>query len=186
MENTHKKFGHLMLDLETMAKDSNAAIVSIGAVEFNMKTGETGKEFYVNVSLQSCLDIGLQVDGDTIMWWLRQSDAARQKLTEGDVKNIQVALIEFSAFVESCEGKHCEIWGNSARFDIGIIADAYKKCHLTNPWDFRQERDVRTLVSFHPIIKQMTKFVGTEHNSVHDCLHQIKYCSEIWNKKNNE
>ena len=48
---SQKKFGHLMVDIETMGNQSNSAIVSIGAVEFNMATGETGKEFYTNVSL---------------------------------------------------------------------------------------------------------------------------------------
>ena len=36
MEN--KSLGHLMLDLETMGNKSNAALLSIGAVEFDIKT----------------------------------------------------------------------------------------------------------------------------------------------------
>jgi len=48
----------VMLDLETMGRKSNSALVSIGAVEFNLETGETGKEFYEVIDLQSCLDVG--------------------------------------------------------------------------------------------------------------------------------
>lgn len=49
MEN--KTFGHVMLDLETMGTKSNTALTSIGAVEFNIQTGECGKEFYSTIYL---------------------------------------------------------------------------------------------------------------------------------------
>ena len=181
MDNVKKQFGHIMVDIEAFGKDSGAAIVSIGAVEFNMNNGEIGNEFYINVDLQSCLDIGLEVDASTIMWWMLQSEDARKALVSSPA-HIVKALHEFSFFIESCGGKGCEIWGNSARFDLGILSDAYKKIELSIPWDFRKERDVRTLVSLHPVIKDMTKRVGVAHSAIDDCLHQIKYCSEIWNK----
>ena len=99
-------FSHLMLDLETMGTKSNSAIISIGAVEFNIQTGETGREFYRNISLQSCIDIGLKVDADTIMWWMQQSDAARNSLIGGKVVTIQQALIDFRKFCD----KEYQIW----------------------------------------------------------------------------
>jgi DNA polymerase III epsilon subunit-like protein len=37
--------GHVMLDLETMGKRAGCAIVSIGAVEFDINTGEIGRTF---------------------------------------------------------------------------------------------------------------------------------------------
>ena len=40
------EYTHVMLDLETMGRKSNSALVSIGAVEFDLITGETGREFY--------------------------------------------------------------------------------------------------------------------------------------------
>lgn len=173
-----------MVDLETMGNESNSAIVSIGAVEFDINTGETGKEFYTNVSLKSCLDVGLKINADTLMWWLKQSDEARKSLTEGQSKHIADALSELSMFIALCGGKDCEIWGNSARFDLGILSDAYSKTSLFIPWDFRKERCVRTLVSFMPEIKKTVPFAGVAHNAVADCHHQIKYCSQIWNAIN--
>jgi hypothetical protein len=179
-----KKFGHIMVDIETMGNESNSAIVSIGAVEFNMETGETGQEFYANVSLKSCLDAGLKVNADTVMWWMKQGDEARKTLTVGESKNIIQALDEFSSFVEFCGGKECQAWGNSARFDLGILTDAYNKINVKTPWDFRNERCVRTLASFSPQIKKDAVFIGTPHYSIDDCKFQIHYCSEIWNALN--
>ena len=170
------KFGHLMIDLETMGTKSNSAIISIGAVEFDILTGKTGREFYRNVSLQSCISLGLIVDADTIMWWMEQSQDARKSLTEGKVISIQQALIDFGEFCD----KEYQIWGNSARFDLGLLENAYDKAMLSIPWKFSRERCVRTLVSFNPEIKNNLEFTGTVHNALADCYHQIKYCNLTW------
>jgi DNA polymerase III epsilon subunit-like protein len=179
MDTTSQKdsqFSHLMLDIETMGTESFSSIVSIGAVEFDPETGETGKEFYANIDLQSCLDCGLTVSASTINWWLKQSEQARKDLTKGKVLSLAAALLEFANFCN----KDYEIWGNSARFDCGILQNAYTKLNLSLPWDYRKERCVRTLVSFRPEIKQNFVFKGTAHNALADCYHQIGYCSEIY------
>ena len=148
-------FGHLMLDIET---------------------GKTGKEFYVNVDLQSCIDLGLIVNGSTIMWWLKQNEKARKALTEKAALPIQKALLHFSEFCN----KEYQVWGNSARFDCGILQNAYNKAGIPIPWDFRKERCVRTLVSFNPEIKESYPSLGTPHNAILDCYYQVGYCSAIW------
>lgn len=47
---------HIMLDLETMGKGPEAAIVSIGAVEVLVDEGTLGREFYAPVDLQSAME----------------------------------------------------------------------------------------------------------------------------------
>lgn len=171
-----RKFEHLMLDIETMGNGSFSSILSIGALEFDIETGETGKEFYVNVDLQSCMDLGLVVSASTIMWWLKQNEEARKDLTEKEVLPIQKALLGFADFCN----KDYQIWGNSARFDCGILQNAYNKALLDIPWDFRKERCVRTLVSFRPDVKDSSARYTTEHNALSDCYHQVDYCNKIW------
>lgn len=168
---------HIMIDIETMGNGSNSALVSLAAVKFDMVTGEKGEIFYKKIDLKSSLDIGLNVNADTIMWWLRQSDDARKKLYSGEHYHIKDVLEEFSEF---CSYEY-EIWGNSPRFDLGIMQDAYRKLNMKIPWDFRKERDVRTLVSFIPEVKTNWVYTGVAHNAVDDCYNQIDYCSKIWN-----
>lgn len=100
-------FGHLMLDIETMGNESFSSIISIGALEFDIETGKTGKEFTVNVDLQSCIDLGLILTASTVMWWLQQNEQARKDLVEKTALPIQKALLEFSEFCN----KDYEIWG---------------------------------------------------------------------------
>lgn len=179
-----KNLGHLMLDLETFGSDSDSVICSIGAVEFDIKTGETGRQFYQKIDVQSCLDMGLKVSGATLMWWLRQSEDARRELYDAKPEHVGVVLQNFRVFFNAL-GKDTEIWGNSNRFDMGILENAYKKNFVKIPWDFRKERDVRTLVSFRPEIQKETVFEGTAHNPIADCMFQITYCTKIWNVINN-
>ena len=113
-----KKLGHVMVDLETMGNKSNSVICSIGAVEFDINTGETGREYYTKVDMQSCLERGMIVNADTIEWWLMQSEAARIKIAVGDGKNISLVLHEFKLFLETLGASTVQIWGNSARFDM--------------------------------------------------------------------
>jgi len=110
---------NIMLDLETMGKNSNAAIVSIGAVLFDPLTGETGAEFYQVVSLNSSSHYG-ELDGSTVIWWMQQSDAARAIFSDESKTTLKKALEAFSAWI----GEHCDhnekgkpdavVWGNGA------------------------------------------------------------------------
>ncbi|EIG3432481.1 3'-5' exoribonuclease, partial [Escherichia coli] len=61
---------HLMIDLETMGKNPDAPIISIGAIFFDPQTGEMGPEFSKTIDLETA---GGVIDRDTIKWWLKQS-----------------------------------------------------------------------------------------------------------------
>lgn len=172
---------HIMLDLETLGTRSNSVIAVIAAVYFDPETGETGKEFYRRINIQSCLDYGLEIDLKTLKWWFQQSFRARKEVfNQEDRIHIQPALRELYYFIKTTDD--AILWGNSARFDLGILENAYYKIENGVPWKHWNERDVRTLSSFAPEIKENTIREGTHHNALDDCYHQIKYCSAIYQK----
>jgi len=107
---------NVMLDLETMSLANNAAITSIGAVLFD----ETGihKSIHIQVRLSSSIKHGLHVDGDTVMWWLNQTQAARDSLIQGSPIQLQHALADFNAWLPSGD---FYMWGNGAAFDNVIL-----------------------------------------------------------------
>lgn len=181
VNNIYKKTEkHVMVDLETLGVKSGCVIVSIGAVEFDFENGATNKTFYEHINIQSCLDVGLFVNGETLVWWLQQPDRSRLELCKNN-KPLQDVLNLFTNFLKNVDTnmKNIQIWGNGSSFDLGILASAYSACKLPTPWMFWNERDVRTLVYLYPDIKINTPFVGTQHNPVDDCVHQVKYCVEI-------
>ncbi len=69
---------NIMLDLETMGNGPDAAIIAVGACKFD--TIAVLDTYYCVVDLTSSLNAGLKVDGDTILWWLKQSDDARKAI----------------------------------------------------------------------------------------------------------
>lgn len=172
-----------MVDIETMGESSNAVICSIGAVEFEIQTGETRSVFYRKVDIQSCLDAGLIVDGATINWWLRQNAEAQKEISSGGAVTVQQALADFSEFISGCADT-VKLWSNGKHFDISRLADAYKVCRMEIPWKYYNVRDCRTLADIMPEIKQGIQRVGISHHALDDCLYQIKYCSAIWQYMN--
>ncbi len=169
---------HVMIDLETLGTDSNSVILSLAAVEFDLHTGATGKEFYKKINLESCLTKGLKINNNTIFWWMDQKKEVLQDLLDGvNEVSLHDALVELSYFLQSQE--YC-IWGNGPRFDLGILHHAFQKCQLKVPWKHYNERCVRTLSALHPEIKKELPFDGDRHNALADCYHQIKYCSKTY------
>src|SRR5258708_35803043 len=98
---TNIPYNAVMLDLETMSTNNNAAITSIGAVRFwlNVKQAEFTMDqlFYMNVDLESCFHKKLHIDPQTIKWWMQQDDVARQVLQNG--VRLAKALQEISKVV---------------------------------------------------------------------------------------
>ena len=72
------KYENVMIDLETMGVNNNAAIIAIGAVAFDFE-GNLGYHFYQTITLQSSVENGGIMDASTVLWWMRQSDEARKE-----------------------------------------------------------------------------------------------------------
>lgn len=168
---------HVMLDIETFGTRSNSVIATIGAVYFDLDTGELGDTFYKRIDIGSCCDAGLELCGQTYYWWSHQDEKARREVFEQFLRiSLRLGLKRLSEFIK----EDSFVWGNSARFDCGLIENAYHALGLEIPWKFYNERDVRTLVSFAPEIKEKFKREGIHHHALDDCYHQIKYCCEIY------
>jgi hypothetical protein len=91
------------------------------------------------------------------------------------LKNV---LIQFNEFLSQ---KEYIVWGNSARFDLGILENAFNLCDLKQNWLFYNERDLRTLFNLNPLVREQVVFKGVPHNPIDDCIYQIEYCSKIFN-----
>lgn len=167
---------HVMLDLKTMGNHHNSVIVSIGAVRFEPTTGEKGESSYRKIDFASCLKLGLEVNADTIEWWMQQNEVARMKVAKVKGTHISEVLVSFAKFI----GKDDYIWGNSARFDIGILQNAYNKAEIDIPWDFKKELDVRTAMFFRQEIKAKVSWNGPAHDPIVDCNNQIDYVSKAY------
>ena len=161
---------NIMIDLETMGNGSNAAIISIGAVYFD-ETG-LGNEFYKKISLESSVAAGLEMDADTVLWWMNQHKDARKEFEEkGDP--LFLVMKQLANFIE----EDCCIWGNGAAFDNVILKNAFQKCNISIPWKFSNDRCFRTLKNLFPGVEIPKN--NCKHNALEDAKWQANYALKV-------
>jgi len=166
----------IMIDIETMGTGSNAAILSIGAVIFDIPGKSLGDSFYVNVGLGSCLAHGLTIDQKTKEWWDNQSQEAKDALNIPIPVLLPEALKRLSEFMKN--GTY-RVWGNGASFDNVILRNAYKATGIKCPWEYWYEMCFRTLNNLFQV-KTDIKVDGVKHNALYDAKVQALRALEIF------
>lgn len=169
---------NIMLDLETMSIEPNAAIVAIGAVVFNQRC--IVKEFYQKISLESSMQLGLHIRAETVLWWLAQGEQARKEIYEPSNKQpLKEALMLLSSWwgVSNGLGLDVPVWGNGAAFDNVVLRSAYTACGWGAPWAFRSDRCFRTARAMFPELN--LEFEGAKHNALEDARYQAKYLMRL-------
>ncbi|ELJ4270166.1 3'-5' exoribonuclease, partial [Escherichia coli] len=174
---------HLMIDIETMGKNPNAAIISIGAIFFDPQTGDMGPEFSKTIDLDTA---GGVIDRDVIKWWLKQSREAQSAILTDEIP-LDDALLQLREFIAENSGEFfVQVWGNGANFDNTILRRSYERQGIPCPWRYYNDRDVRTIVELGKAIdfdaRTAIPFEGERHNALDDARYQAKYVSVIWQK----
>ncbi|HCB8818511.1 exonuclease [Escherichia coli] len=180
---TSRTCDHLMIDLETMGKNPDAPIISIGAIFFDPQTGDMGPEFSKTIDLETA---GGVIDRDTIKWWLKQSREAQSAIMTDEIP-LDDALLQLREFIDENSGEFfVQVWGNGANFDNTILRRSYERQGIPCPWRYYNDRDVRTIVELGKAIdfdaRMAIPFEGERHNALDDARYQAKYVSVIWQK----
>ncbi|HFO5718569.1 TPA: RecE family exodeoxyribonuclease [Escherichia coli] len=180
---TSRTCDHLMIDLETMGKNPDAPIISIGAIFFDPQTGDMGPEFSKTIDLETA---GGVIDRDVIKWWLKQSREAQSAIMTDEIP-LDDALLQLREFIAEHSGEFfVQVWGNGANFDNTILRRSYERQGIPCPWRYYNDRDVRTIVELGKAIdfdaRTAIPFEGERHNALDDARYQAKYVSVIWQK----
>ena len=162
-----KQVINIVVDVETLSLESDAAIVSIAAVPFNPNvddvnifsvfevqmdgSGESLGEFYEVVNATSCALQGMHIDMETVHWWSRQKPEAKAELLSRQPLNIGEAMNAFHNYLEGMKKAYdadIVVWAQGADFDFPKIRNAYNKClnGVNRPWNYRDVRDARSIV----------------------------------------
>ncbi|ENB5704365.1 3'-5' exoribonuclease domain-containing protein, partial [Escherichia coli] len=180
---TSRTCDHLMIDLETMGKNPDAPIISIGAIFFDPQTGDMGPEFSKTIDLETA---GGVIDRDVIKRWLKQSREAQSAIMTDEIP-LDDALLQLREFIDENSGEFfVQVWGNGANFDNTILRRSYERQGIPCPWRYYNDRDVRTIVELGKAIdfdaRTAIPFEGERHNALDDARYQAKYVSVIWQK----
>lgn len=160
---------HVMLDLETLGTIPGSAVISVGAVEFELD-GSTGKTFHQNITAASCREIGLIEDPATHQWWAKQSKEAQERVMR-DRKPITDTVSRFGSWFLSCGAEF--VWGNGSTFDVVLWECACRKVGVSAPWKFWNVRDMRTVIHLFDFDVRDMKRVGVHHDALDDAKFQV-------------
>lgn len=160
-----------MIDFETLGNGKNACVVQVGVSSFD-KT----KTFKRNIDPRTCQRNGADLDADTVLWWLGQSDQARQSIMQPGIDE-RIAFTELNAFLADAE----EIWSH-ATFDFVILMETLKRLGIKSLFSYRSARDIRTLVSLAKVDTKKKPRTGVHHDALDDSFYQVDYCVEAMEK----
>lgn len=172
----------VMIDLETMSSEKDAAIVSIGAVQFgNLMDPDVSPQFYGKCDPQSSEAAGLHVSKETMAWWDKQDPVIRAETFSG-TDSISSLLMDFEAWMVKTFGgvdtlQTVELWSRGSDFDLVVLPHAFCKVLGYYPFNFRMHRCHRTLESFMTpglmnLAKQSFQHLATKHNALNDAKYQ--------------
>ncbi len=182
---------HVMLDLETMSTRPDAAIVAIGAYFFDPYADDRAdadpvRMYHAPVSLDDSIAAGLHVSGETVGWWMQQSDEARAALFTDPAPLITALFGLRDAILERTFAVEDVIIWSHAGFDFPILDHAYDVVGVAKPYWYRSPRDMRTII--HAAYGRNLDVEEEEpgfpvnpltHHAGHDAWHQavmVQYC----------
>lgn len=155
---------HIMIDIESLSNHPwNGVILEIGACKFSLdplhpdpeilaEVGEHRKDYYfrVKINLADSLAKGLEIEADTLKWWLDKDrrDAFMEYLEDGRttwtyifaLKELRWWLVNAS----SMDKNNLFVWSHGMNYDLAIIGNHFRRSGLPLPWKWKNERDTRT------------------------------------------
>ncbi|QSZ29563.1 hypothetical protein DSL72_004078 [Monilinia vaccinii-corymbosi] len=153
-----------MLDLEIAANPQthNPAIIQIGAIHFDIETGEELGYFSKHINLESCIESGMVTDSDTLQWLEKNIPETLSASKESQVPLV-LALNRFTTWLSmrhistksiiateyptaryDSTDLQLMIWAYGSTQDCRWMGSAYKACNLKKPWVYYNDLCVRT------------------------------------------
>lgn len=177
---------HVSIDLESLGKNPQAMITAIGAVKFDPYTGALGDTFYRVIDLEASVGGGL-MDVSTVLWWMKQDQAARNHLIDPEVERVPLpqALVELSEWLgmnddlpEDQQYPDVHLWQRGDK-DTQWLTSAYEGLGLKVPFPYWAVSDQRTLCRWVPQPIEVLRD-GVAHNALDDAIHQANCISGVF------
>lgn len=174
-------YSDLMIDLETLGVDHGSVITQIGLCAFDASADPDSPvestSFHVNITMS--LNLGFKAHGNTILWWMRQSEEARAAFVDGqaDALTPHAALSRLQEFWFTSIHRHGggRVWGNGPTFDIALLEQYYQRCGMTPPWSYKNVRCLRTLAGLRDPSARLRPSPSVAHEGEADAVAQARW-----------
>ena len=160
----------VMVDLETSGTDPERnLVIQIAAVKFNYETGEIGDIFDRCLAPVPNRHMDEQCRDE---FWSKIPHVYEAICAR--VEDPAVVMKDFGEFA----GHGLRFWSKPTSFDFPFVASYFRQFGLPMPFHFRIARDMNSFISAlkgspEPVRMQDVPFVGTVHDGLDDCIHQL-------------
>lgn len=174
------------IDLETLGVQPGSVITQIGLCAFNRRPSSGGEHTksstLILVNPQDAIERGLTIDWSTVAWWLKQDEAPRLRMADqgNEAHTLSGALMNVRLWMqEHGDPKKLCVWGHGCGFDCTQLEIAYNKIKMPVPWDFRNVRDLRTLIDLIPATRVERPLPTEAHNAMSDATAQAEWIQRL-------
>lgn len=173
-----KKQVHVMIDLETLGLQSNATVLSIGAVCFNSEVGVTD-EFYAEIDPTTYPGV---VDFGTLKFWFKEVEQG-SKVPINGTDSLNLVLMKLDEWFHKISGGYSAeivLWANGTDFDIPKLYHMYAAILKDPQWKYSNVRDARTLYKLFGAIYGIKPPENTKkHHALEDARWQANWLISI-------
>ena len=184
---------NIMFDIETLGTESNSVVLSFALIPFQLDEKPTYQELldralFVKLDVQQQIrTLKRTVDKDTMDWWTKQSEMARDKSFNKDNKRdtdcaTGLTIMRNWANLSSLTNENRDVifWARGS-LDQVVIDSLSKQIHGQMVIPFNNWRDVRTAVDIlvegasggYCKVPGFDREVVVKHDPVHDCAFDI-------------
>lgn len=181
----------VMIDIETLAKTEDAVVVSLGAVQFDLRERSTVEQlrqngFYTVFGAKS--QTRRRICAETLSWWMAQRPEVRAELQAslGLSEHYSAGVDRFLEWIYHA-APHT-VWANSPQFDLAMLRSLIDNAageyydprfsplrRADSYWSFRQERDLRTIWNAFPVEAR-----AASHHALDDAIRQAQVLQRIY------
>lgn len=127
----------MMIDIETLSTNNDAAVISIGYATFDDNQILDTQGWAMDLK-----KVTGHIDPGTVKWWFDQSQIAQAYSFNGTLKPAEVA----GMLATKLQGV-TELWANDPDFDVVILKNWFERTNGGRwPCSFRNNRSVRTIM----------------------------------------
>jgi hypothetical protein len=130
---------HVMIDIETLSTETDAAIIAVGAVEFDLEQILQERLWLLDPRLTPG-----RRDHSTLRWWQEQNAETAQRMWAGNVTPWDFAQ-DFTEWTFPFRDDHW-VWAGPSTFDLSILETFFRQhIGLDYPLNWRNHRDLTTI-----------------------------------------
>jgi exodeoxyribonuclease VIII len=182
-----RKLINIALDLETLSTQEDAAIIQIGCCipQFDHVYIPEGisHEFETTISYDEALKSDFHKSHSTMDWWQAQLTSTRMQVFSGQ-NSYTEAFDQFKFWIDSLktDGSDVAIWGNGSDFDNKLLSYSLDALGYHNVWNFRNNRDLRTLKALFPLSIEEDPVNEIKHTALGDARYEARLldCTARW------